>query len=353
MTKAYVLMTAMPPTKGHLHLIQFAARLAGDVEVIVATQPGEPFEYERVMALREAVQGKYGRVSINHIRKTLPQEPNPEAEAEFWDMWAEFLRQFGIQPGDYIVASEAYGIKLAEITGAVFMPYDMERSISYTKATDVRRDPTENFEDILPEFQPLLRKRITIFGAESTGKTTLSRELALGLGGHWAFEWARPYLESVGAEITQKKMVTIWKGQKALQEQVQLMQDKAFIFQDTDLFSTLGYWQYSQWAALEHHPVPINLLGDAMDSQSDLYLITKSNIPFEHDQLRYGGDHREIPDKTWIDMCDRYGLNYHVLESDDRIERLQEAEEVINKLVQTEVTNKLAYQREGKEYESV
>ena len=47
MTRAYVLMTAMPPTKGHLSLLNYAANLdVTSVEVILATQPGEPFEIE-------------------------------------------------------------------------------------------------------------------------------------------------------------------------------------------------------------------------------------------------------------------------------------------------------------------
>jgi HTH-type transcriptional regulator, transcriptional repressor of NAD biosynthesis genes len=348
--KAYVLMTAMPPTVGHWALIEFALALTGKVEVIVATQPGEPYEFERVRALRQAANKYPSDVNINHIRKELPQEPTPESESQFWDMWADFLRQFGIESGnDYIVSSEMYGQKLAEITGTAFIPYDLERSIVRAKATDVRVDPLTNFSTILPEFQPLLRKTITIFGAESTGKTTLSKVLATKLRGWWLPEWARPYLENVGSEITEASMTAIWEGQRALQKSAQHLKDRPFIIQDTDLFSTLGYWQYSEWQALQRVPIPYNLAADSSALASDLYLITPSNIPFEHDQLRYGGDHREIPDEKWIHLCDVFGLNYRVLSSTIQKDRLDEARNYATELFYSSAG--LDYVRQGREYQ--
>ncbi len=67
---------------------------------------------------------------------------------------------------------------------------------------------------------------------------------------------------------------------------------------------------------------------DALDSKSDLYIVTKSDIPFEVDPLRYGGDKREGSDAYWIDVCERYNLPYVVLETNDRIERLKTALEL-------------------------
>jgi HTH-type transcriptional repressor of NAD biosynthesis genes len=354
--RAFVLMTAMPPTKGHKALIDFALALTSDsingVTVIVATQPGEPYEFERVEALRQAFFAPFSanRANFVHLRKTLPQEPTPETEAKFWDMWSEFLLQNGIEPGDYIVSSEMYGQKLAEITGTTFIPYDLDRSVIYTKATTVRNYPQTYFRNVLPEFQPYLRKRVTVFGAESTGKTTLSKALAERVDGWWLPEWARPYLEHVGSEITEEAMTNIWKGQRALQRSASKLTDRPFIIQDTDLFSTYGYWEYSEWAALSHTHTPYKLVGDALNNKSDLYIITKSNILFEHDQLRYGGDHREIPDEKWIHLCETFDLDYIILESDDPETRLLEAERACVELFNN--TAGLKYQREGKEYQN-
>lgn len=357
MSKAYVLMTALPPTKGHLHLIEFASHLAaslgGSAEVIVCTQPSEPFVFERLSALRKATE-HIGNVNIHHIHKELPQEP--EGHEGFWDMWRDFLLMFGLMPDDYIVASERYGLRLAQECGVRFMPYDIDRSIYQGKATRVRENARLHFDMILNEFQQYLRKRITIFGAESTGKTTLSRDLAKATNGWWLPEWARPYLETVGPEINPQSMTEIYLGQAAMQRQAYNLWDKPFIIQDTDLYSTWGYWVLSPmhtatWGSLGGIAVPEDLKSASIAEKSDLYLITRANIPFEQDPIRYGGDQREISDEAWINFAIEHELNFAVLESTTRIGRLAEAQIIIESFFDESARLSINYRRQGKEYE--
>lgn len=147
----------------------------------------------------------------------------------------------------------------------------------------------------------------------------------------------------IGPELTIDKMMHIWCGQKALQRtanEIAPPQSRAII-QDTDLFSTLGYWL--NW---DLKSTPDYLTLDAMASKSDLYIITPSNIPFEQDSLRYGGDKRELDDKYWIEMCESFGLNYVVLDSQSVYERADQAEDLIEKLFDEKVVQPLQYERE-------
>lgn len=345
MANAYVLMTAMPPTKGHKALIDFAQRLVvdegGDTIVVLCTQPGEPYVDERYTALREIAHGQED-LFIQQQHETIQQVPDGEDDAAFWEMWRSILvDKYYMDPGDFIVASEPYGAKLAEVTGGIFMPFDPKRELCDARATDIRNWPRDNFDKIMPEFQRNMKFTVTLFGAESTGKTTLSRHLSGVINGHWLFEYARPYLETVGTEITTESMTAIWRGQKALQQSAYDLYDKPFIVQDTDLFSTVGYWDF--W----NMQTPQALIDDAIALKSDLYIITPSNIPFEHDSLRYGGDERESTDQYWIDLCERYGLNYHVLARDEdrHAMRLWEAELLACK--QYDEKFKFDYVREG------
>ena len=332
----------MPPTIGHLRLIQFANRLSSDgTIVIICTQPDEPFIYERVEALRRATEPLKG-VTVQHFHKTIEQ--NPKAKG-FWKMWRNLMIEFGMQAGDYIVASEPYGQKVADITGGIFYPYDIDRDITPVKATNVRNNPIEHFEEILPEFQQYLRTTVTVFGAESTGKTTLSHQLAKKLGGHWLFEYARPYLENTINEITVRSMQAIHKGQVALQKHALDLHNKPYVIQDTDLFSTVGYWQFPHWQQTIGD-CPEQLVKDALELKSDLYIITPSNIPFEADPLRYGGDVREGSDEYWIDICKRYKLPCVVLKSSKPADRLSEAKAAILK-VATKKAAKMQYDRHG------
>jgi NadR type nicotinamide-nucleotide adenylyltransferase len=334
----------MPPTTGHLQLVQFANQLAENgVVVILSTQPDEPLAIERVTAFRKAVAShNLKKVKIIHHHETIPQDPKTPG---FWKIWQEIMIRFGVTDTDYIVASEPYGQRLAEITGAQFFPYDIDRTINKVKATPIRDDPIINFASMLPEFQIYLRTTVTVFGAESTGKTTLSRQIANTLNCPWIFEYARPYLERTVNEITPRSMTAIWKGQAALQRQIQDISNSPYIIQDTDLFSTVGYWLFPHWQK-RLGKMPAGLLKDAEALKSDLYIFTKSNIPFEKDPLRYGGDVREGSDDYWLAICKKYKLPYVVLESPDPTIRLSQAVDAIQKLADKK-TSRLSYDRHG------
>lgn len=323
-TNAFVLMTALPPTKGHLNLIQFAADLVqplgGIAHVLVCTQPDEPFAIERYRAVRHAFKDNYG-VKVHHLHRELEQ--NSKAPG-FWEMWDEIMWSYGFKPGDFAVTSEPYGKTLADRLDGVFMPYDPNRELYYTKATQIRDNPAKYFHDIAHTFQHNLIQTVTLFGAESTGKTTISNKVSYEANGHWLFEYARPYLETAENVITRESMTAIWRGQAAIQRHGQRMLDKPWVVQDTDLFSTVGYWEFPHWQR-ELGPVPDGLIKDAIDLKSNLYLIPKSNIPFEKDPLRYGGDVREGSDEYWIDVAKRYALNYRIITEKDPQKRIAQA----------------------------
>jgi nicotinamide riboside kinase len=195
----------------------------------------------------------------------------------------------------------------------------------------------------MPEFRDHLRKTITFFGAESVGKTTLSRQVARFLDSRWTLEYARPYLETVGEEITVDKMTDIWYGQQALQVKA-LSEESAspFIVQDTDLYSTVGYWE--MW---KPESVPVGLRATARAYRSDLYnILAQDGVPFEADPLRYGGDKRESTDQYWIDLCEREGLNYVVVDGDFTQRHAKCVELAFQTFFTDEVKSLITYNRE-------
>jgi len=74
-------------------------------------------------------------------------------------------------------------------------------------------------------------------------------------------------------------------------------------------------------------------------------LITRGNIPFEADPLRYGGDVRETSDAYWIALAERFGLPYRVIESTSAEDRLAEARELSLDLFGR--TSSIAFERQG------
>lgn len=347
-------MTALPPTTGHLQLIQFASSLADTCTIMLTTQPDEPFVQERVDALYQAIERLPYRPSIVHYSR--PMDPDPESPG-FRDRWAGIMIGAGAEPGDLLVISEEWGRWLAEMTQMDWRPYDIRREINTAKGTLIREDPHLYWYDIIPEFRRHLQVRVTIFGAESTGKTTLAKAIANRMGALCLPEYARPYLETVGNEINWASMQAIYEGQRALQ-QADWYEDP-LVIQDTDLFSTFGYWWNMRerigenpnprstegWGIKDDWPAE-GLMEDAQALASDLYIVLPSAIPFEPDPLRYGGDHREIEDPYWIKLVSGQNLNYVVLpehETDAWVDGVQA-------LIEEAMTNKaklISYDRHG------
>lgn len=343
MPKAIVLMTALVPTVGHKFLIDYAKNLADSVHVIVGTMDREPVDSSlRYESIKKTYEHRYINVIVHHLHRDVPQEPSEHPD--FWNVWKNIVNEFvDVEPDDYFVASELYGIDMANVLGCKFMPCNRYREVVPVKGTNVRNDLMDSFEFILPEFQTHIRKTVTIFGAESCGKTTMSRWLAKELNGHFVPEWAREYLETVGAEITDEKMRAIIHGQYALQKTAHNdLFNKPFIFQDTDLFSTVGYYRLWGGGTDEDNDLVEYY---AKRTKSDLYIVMNDGIPFEADPLRYGGDVRESKTQYWIDLLEDFGCHYYVVKTtDQRLQQIEVAREII-KFFDDETKNIREYKR--------
>ncbi len=311
MPNAIILMTALVPTVGHKYLIDYAKNLLQHrddrVHVIVGTMDCEPVDgVSRHSAITSAYSSD-SRVTVHHLHRDVPQDPSEHSN--FWDLWRDIVREFvDVKPDDYFVASELYGIDMARVLGCNFMPCNRYRETLPISGTMVRNNLMTNFEFILPEFQKHIRKTVTVFGAESCGKTTMTRRLAYELNGWFVPEWAREYLETVGTEVTDDRMRAIVHGQAALQQTARDdLKNKPWVFQDTDLLSTVGY--YRLWGGGTDSDLDL-VEYKAKQLKSDLYIVMNDSIPFEADPLRFGGDQRESKMQFWIDLLEQFGCKY-------------------------------------------
>lgn len=130
-------------------------------------------------------------------------------------------------------------------------------------------------------------KRVVINGPESTGKSTLSKVLAMRQGCPMVGEFARKYLTQLGRPYTEEDLVAIARGQLAMEDQ---MAKKAndFLICDTDLI-VIKIWSEYKYGRCDPF-----ILEQIAKRQYDLYLLTYPDIPWEPDPLRetpYDRDH--------------------------------------------------------------
>jgi NadR type nicotinamide-nucleotide adenylyltransferase len=123
-------------------------------------------------------------------------------------------------------------------------------------------------------------KKIAVIGPESTGKSTLCKQLADHYQVAWVPEYAREFLLQRGMNYTYDDLLTIAKGQVALEEKYISSSTHPFIFMDTDLYVMKVWCEFvfgkcHQW-----------ILDQIAERKYDLYLLCNIDLPWVKDELR-------------------------------------------------------------------
>ena len=172
--------------------------------------------------------------------------------------------------------------------------------------------------------------KIVLFGPESTGKTTLSRQLSRYYNTVWVPEYAREYLQNKWNNerktCENSDLIPIAIGQMALENTLAPKANKILIC-DTDLLETKVYSQefYGGFVA----PL-LNKM--ATENTYDLYFLTYIDIPWEADDLRDQSGARETMFKAFEQALIENNRPYILLKGDKKT-RLKTATNAINNLL--------------------
>lgn len=122
--------------------------------------------------------------------------------------------------------------------------------------------------------------KVCVFGAESTGKTTLCQRLAAEFQTVAVPEFAREYLEAKGGDFTLSDVEPIARGQLQAEETASAMAD-SIVFCDTDLLTTTIWsdWFFGQ--------CPDWVKTQAALQRFDLTLFPQVDVPWVEDTVRY------------------------------------------------------------------
>lgn len=132
--------------------------------------------------------------------------------------------------------------------------------------------------------------KIALFGPESTGKTTLAKQLAEYYETEWVPEFARDYLQEKWEEnqhiCVADDMLPIAYGQVALENQ-KLSTAKKYLFSDTNLMVTKVFSEM-------YYGFCDPLLNEAaLEHEYDLFFLTDIDVPWEKDDIRDSPKGRE------------------------------------------------------------
>lgn len=125
-------------------------------------------------------------------------------------------------------------------------------------------------------------KKIVIIGPESTGKSTLCKQLAACYSARWCPEYAREYLLQHGKNYVYNDLLTIAKGQLALEDSyaATVTSQPPLLFIDTDMY-VMKVW--SEFVFGRCHEF---ILSTIAERPYDLYLLCDIDLPWIADELR-------------------------------------------------------------------
>jgi len=172
--------------------------------------------------------------------------------------------------------------------------------------------------------------KIVLFGPESTGKTTLSRQLARYYNTVWVPEYAREYLQDKWNDERKtcqpEDLLPIAIGQMKLENKLAEKTNTVLIC-DTDLLETKVYSEAYYIGSCD----PI-LEKYALENTYDLYFLTYIDTPWEADDLRDKPNERITMFKAFEQELIKQNRPYVLLKGSKK-ERLNEAVKHIDKLL--------------------
>ena len=172
--------------------------------------------------------------------------------------------------------------------------------------------------------------KIALFGPESTGKTTLAKQLAEYYKTEWVPEFARDYLQEKWdnnkSVCTVDDMLPIAHGQTKLENEFLALANK-YLFCDTNLMVTKVFSEVNYNFC---HPV---LNQAALEHEYDLFFLTDIDLPWEKDDLRSGAKDRELMFTSFKESLIENKKPFITL-SGDKLSRLNKAISIIDNLTE-------------------
>lgn len=184
--------------------------------------------------------------------------------------------------------------------------------------------------------QPSNCIKIVLFGPESTGKTTLSMQLARYYNSVWVPEYARAYLQdkwnNERKTCEPEDLLPIAEGQIRLENMLAKKTDSVLIC-DTDLLETKVYSEEYYSGSCD----PI-LERYALENTYDLYFLTYIDSPWVEDDLRDRPGNREEMFNAFKTALLKYERPFVILKG-SKEERMRDAVKHVDLLLKRTTEN--------------
>ena len=225
-----------PLHKGHQFLLETALRECDSVTVLVYSNPDFP-------EMPSETRANWLRTLYPRLEVFVPENPPPNDASDLEQR--EFVKRWLLARGlrvDAVFTSEGYGEGFAAHLGVTHRLVDLARQHFPISGTQIRADLHGLRDKLEPLVYAHFVQKVVFLGAESTGKSTLTKRMAL--------EFETQFVPEVGREVWEEKTghlqlidyVEIAQRHRA-REDAMLLESTRYLFVDTNAITTmfLGY----------------------------------------------------------------------------------------------------------------
>ena len=156
-------------------------------------------------------------------------------------------------------------------------------------------------------------KRIALIGPESSGKTTLAKELASHFNTVWNPEFARDYIAAINRPYTYEDiLLCISRQQEAEMELTK--KANTYLFADTELIL------HKIWMEDVFKKSPKLIDERIIETKYDFYLLTSPDLPFIPDSVRENPHRRDYFLNLYKNALEKFGFKYVLISGEGRLE---------------------------------
>lgn len=321
MTLGFIVGRFYPPHRGHKHLIDAARRQVDQLIVMIAHHASQ------------TIPGELRRAWLEEIHPDCEIRLVPDELEDDSQQWADFTVRYLGRPPDVVFTSEAYGPEYARLMGSRHVMVDQARTAVPISGKLIRSAPLEHLEFLEPCVRAHFVRRVVLIGAESTGKTTLAKQLAERFDTTWAPEYGREHWEKKVAGLSMSDPLPSWSSEEfvhiAAEQQARenrlAREANRVLLCDTNAFAT-GTWHERYY---HRRDARVDAIG--ANDKVDLYLLTAPDVAFVQDGFRDGEKIRDWMHQSFRTQLANGSTPWRLIAGsyEDRFEAAQAAVEAL------------------------
>ncbi|SDL00438.1 HTH-type transcriptional regulator, transcriptional repressor of NAD biosynthesis genes [Catalinimonas alkaloidigena] len=306
MKHGFVFGKFLPLHRGHLALMDFARVRCARLTVVVCASDREPTAGELRRDWVAASMAAHPTVDVKLFSYAEAELPNTSVSS--WEVSRRWAAAFQVllPEVDGVFTSEPYGDYLAEWMGIVHVPFDPPRNQVPVSASLIRTAPMQYWEFLAPAARPFFVRKVAVVGTESTGKSTLTAQLA--------HHFQTVFVPEAGRDLVPQTRECRWSDLDAIAvAQAQRIQQalpaaRRVLFSDTELLTTKSYARFLFGCTLR-------VAGWVKESNKfDMYLYLSPDVPFVQDGTRLSASDRLRLDASHRAQLAEEGVDYRVIQ---------------------------------------